>query len=107
MAVNVQWCQVSRTGAYSIQYQIFNTITSSQAPGSSTRVTCHDSLVSATPDRYVLALGSFSPQTLKPLGIKAPVYPLILVELLKDCLGQHASEGDFEGPVEDHELHRL
>lgn len=27
-------------------------------------------------DRYVLALGSFSPQMLKPLGIKAPVYPL-------------------------------
>ncbi|MGB4072721.1 D-amino acid dehydrogenase [Pseudomonas sp.] len=29
-----------------------------------------------TADRYVLALGSFSPQLLKPLGIKAPVYPL-------------------------------
>jgi D-amino-acid dehydrogenase len=27
-------------------------------------------------DQYVLALGSFSPQLLKPLGIKAPVYPL-------------------------------
>ncbi|MNZ22717.1 D-amino acid dehydrogenase small subunit [compost metagenome] len=27
-------------------------------------------------DRYVLALGSYSPQLLKPLGIKAPVYPL-------------------------------
>ena len=29
-----------------------------------------------TADRYVLALGSYSPQLLKPLGIKAPVYPL-------------------------------
>lgn len=27
-------------------------------------------------DFYVLALGSYSPQMLKPLGIKAPVYPL-------------------------------
>ncbi|MNE57623.1 D-amino acid dehydrogenase small subunit [compost metagenome] len=27
-------------------------------------------------DRYVMALGSYSPQMLKPLGIKAPVYPL-------------------------------
>ncbi|WP_028241389.1 D-amino acid dehydrogenase [Stutzerimonas azotifigens] len=27
-------------------------------------------------DRYVLALGSYSPQLLKPLGISAPVYPL-------------------------------
>ncbi len=27
-------------------------------------------------DRYVLALGSYSPQMLKPLGIHAPVYPL-------------------------------
>jgi glycine/D-amino acid oxidase-like deaminating enzyme len=27
-------------------------------------------------DRYVLALGSYSPQMLKPLGIRAPVYPL-------------------------------
>ena len=27
-------------------------------------------------DQYVLALGSYSPQMLKPLGIKAPVYPL-------------------------------
>jgi D-amino-acid dehydrogenase len=27
-------------------------------------------------DHYVLALGSYSPQLLKPLGIKAPVYPL-------------------------------
>ena len=31
---------------------------------------------SETADRYVLALGSYSPQLLKPLGIKAPVYPL-------------------------------
>lgn len=29
-----------------------------------------------TADRYVLALGSYSPQLLKPLGIHAPVYPL-------------------------------
>jgi D-amino-acid dehydrogenase len=29
-----------------------------------------------TADRYVLALGSYSPQLLKPLGIKVPVYPL-------------------------------
>jgi len=29
-----------------------------------------------TADRYVLALGSYSPQILKPLGIRAPVYPL-------------------------------
>lgn len=29
-----------------------------------------------TADRYVLALGSYSPQMLKPLGILAPVYPL-------------------------------
>ncbi|MDH4610132.1 D-amino acid dehydrogenase [Pseudomonas sp. BN102] len=29
-----------------------------------------------TADRYVLALGSYTPQLLKPLGIKAPVYPL-------------------------------
>ena len=29
-----------------------------------------------TADRYVLALGSYSPQMLKPLGICAPVYPL-------------------------------
>ncbi|RUF59740.1 D-amino acid dehydrogenase [Pseudomonas aeruginosa] len=29
-----------------------------------------------TADYYVLALGSYSPQLLKPLGIKAPVYPL-------------------------------
>ncbi len=29
-----------------------------------------------TADRYVLALGSYSPQMLKPLGIRAPVYPL-------------------------------
>ena len=29
-----------------------------------------------TADRYVLALGSYSPQLLKPLGIRAPVYPL-------------------------------
>jgi D-amino-acid dehydrogenase len=29
-----------------------------------------------TADQYVLALGSYSPQMLKPLGIKAPVYPL-------------------------------
>ncbi len=27
-------------------------------------------------EQYVLALGSYSPQLLKPLGIKAPVYPL-------------------------------
>ncbi|MCF6781261.1 D-amino acid dehydrogenase [Stutzerimonas stutzeri] len=27
-------------------------------------------------DQYVLALGSYSPQMLKPLGIKAPIYPL-------------------------------
>ncbi|WP_462380141.1 D-amino acid dehydrogenase [Pseudomonas sp. Marseille-QA0892] len=27
-------------------------------------------------DRYVLALGSYSPELLKPLGIRAPVYPL-------------------------------
>ncbi|SDS61970.1 D-amino acid dehydrogenase [Pseudomonas oryzae] len=27
-------------------------------------------------DHYVLTLGSYSPQLLKPLGIKAPVYPL-------------------------------
>ena len=27
-------------------------------------------------DQYVLALGSYSPQLLKPLGIRAPVYPL-------------------------------
>ena len=27
-------------------------------------------------ERYVLALGSYSPQMLKPLGIRAPVYPL-------------------------------
>ena len=27
-------------------------------------------------DHFVLALGSYSPQLLKPLGIKAPVYPL-------------------------------
>ncbi|KOR11424.1 D-amino acid dehydrogenase [Stutzerimonas stutzeri] len=27
-------------------------------------------------DRYVLALGSYSPQMLKPLGIRVPVYPL-------------------------------
>jgi D-amino-acid dehydrogenase len=27
-------------------------------------------------DRYVLALGSYSPQMLKPLGIRAPIYPL-------------------------------
>lgn len=29
-----------------------------------------------TADHYVMALGSYSPQFLKPLGIKAPVYPL-------------------------------
>jgi D-amino-acid dehydrogenase len=29
-----------------------------------------------TADRYVLALGSYSPALLKPLGIKVPVYPL-------------------------------
>ena len=29
-----------------------------------------------TADNYVLALGSFSPQMLAPLGIKAPIYPL-------------------------------
>ena len=29
-----------------------------------------------TADQYVLALGSYSPKLLKPLGIKAPVYPL-------------------------------
>ena len=29
-----------------------------------------------TADRYVLALGSWSPQLLKPLGIRLPVYPL-------------------------------
>ncbi|MBA1303013.1 D-amino acid dehydrogenase [Stutzerimonas stutzeri] len=29
-----------------------------------------------TADRYVLALGSYSPQMLKPLGIRVPVYPL-------------------------------
>lgn len=29
-----------------------------------------------TADRYVLALGSYSPQLLAPLGIKAPIYPL-------------------------------
>lgn len=29
-----------------------------------------------TADRYVLALGSYSPQMLKPLGIRLPVYPL-------------------------------
>ena len=29
-----------------------------------------------TADRYVLALGSYSPQMLKPLGIRAPVFPL-------------------------------
>lgn len=29
-----------------------------------------------TADRYVLALGSYSPQLLKPLGIRAPIYPL-------------------------------
>lgn len=29
-----------------------------------------------TADHYVLALGSYSPKMLKPLGIKAPVYPL-------------------------------
>lgn len=29
-----------------------------------------------TADHYVLALGSYSPQMLKPLGIDAPVYPL-------------------------------
>ena len=29
-----------------------------------------------TADRYVLALGCYAPQLLKPLGIKAPVYPL-------------------------------
>ena len=29
-----------------------------------------------TADRYVLALGSYSPQMLKPLGIRAPVYSL-------------------------------
>ncbi len=29
-----------------------------------------------TADRYVLALGSYSPKMLKPLGIRAPVYPL-------------------------------
>src|SRR3990167_9055572 len=29
-----------------------------------------------TADHYVLALGSYSTQLLKPLGIKAPVYPL-------------------------------
>ncbi|MFZ6048240.1 D-amino acid dehydrogenase [Pseudomonas sp. CR3202] len=29
-----------------------------------------------TADRYVLALGSYTPQMIKPLGIKAPVYPL-------------------------------
>ncbi|WP_017939697.1 D-amino acid dehydrogenase [Zestomonas thermotolerans] len=29
-----------------------------------------------TADRYVLALGSYSPQLLKPLGLKLPVYPL-------------------------------
>ncbi|WP_407313622.1 D-amino acid dehydrogenase [Pseudomonas sp. nanlin1] len=29
-----------------------------------------------TADRYVLALGSYSPALLKPLGIRAPVYPL-------------------------------
>src|SRR5690606_37318642 len=28
-------------------------------------------------DQYVLALGSYSPQMLKPLGIKAPTYPLV------------------------------
>lgn len=27
-------------------------------------------------DRYVLALGSYSPQLLEPLGIRAPIYPL-------------------------------
>lgn len=29
-----------------------------------------------TADNYVLALGSYSPQMLAPLGIKAPIYPL-------------------------------
>ena len=29
-----------------------------------------------TADRYVLALGSYSPQLLRPLGIRLPVYPL-------------------------------
>lgn len=29
-----------------------------------------------TADHYVLALGSYSPQLLRPLGIKAPIYPL-------------------------------
>ena len=29
-----------------------------------------------TADRYVMALGSYSPQLLRPLGIKVPVYPL-------------------------------
>ena len=29
-----------------------------------------------TADRYVLALGSYSPQLLKPLGVRVPVYPL-------------------------------
>ncbi|MFC5694398.1 D-amino acid dehydrogenase [Pseudomonas sp. GCM10022186] len=29
-----------------------------------------------TADHYVLALGSYTPQMIKPLGIKAPVYPL-------------------------------
>lgn len=29
-----------------------------------------------TADHYVLALGSYSPQLLRPLGIRAPVYPL-------------------------------
>ena len=29
-----------------------------------------------TADHYVLALGSYSPQLLAPLGMRAPVYPL-------------------------------
>jgi D-amino-acid dehydrogenase len=27
-------------------------------------------------DRYLLALGSYSPQLLRPLGIRIPVYPV-------------------------------
>ena len=67
-----------------------------------------------TADRYVLALGSYSPQMLKPLGIKAPVYPLKgysltvpITDTLLAIVRRKSSGVPIFSPDKNHLHHRL
>jgi D-amino-acid dehydrogenase len=83
--------------AVGVQFCYSTTITSIDVAGGRVSQVTADRRV-FTADRYVVALGSFSPLLLKPLGLDVPVYPVkgysITVPVVDDALAPQSTVMD-------------